>query len=82
MTHWDAKLAVAEGHIVGRESEDCRIIRQGDEGDRDYINYDPAGMIVEDCKKRVCDCKIIIYRETEADKLATDWRILTPEEVK
>ncbi len=83
MNKADALQEVGKGMYAKREAwDDCRLVRSATEGDREFINYDPQGIVVEDCKKRVCDCAIVIYRSTPEDDEAIDWITMTPEEAK
>lgn len=53
----------------------CKIVRKATEGDVDYINFPPEGLIVEDCSGRICDCKIAIFQPTVGDEEAEDYVI-------
>ena len=75
-----AKEKISQGIPMARKAWNtpCRLIRTAEESDYDYINYHPlTGIFVDDCKERVCDCAIGIYRPTPEDLVADDW-----EEVK
>lgn len=78
LTYNEAILAMEEGHSMRREGwDDCKIIRTHIISDYDSINVDSLqGFIIEDCKKKVCDCSVGVYQPTDEDKKATDWQIL------
>jgi len=78
MNFEQAKEKIKEGHEITRSGWDsCKIIRTGKDTDADYINYDVTGLIVESCEKRICDCKIAIFRPTPEDEAANDYIIAT-----
>ena len=83
LTYIQAQDAVKDGMFATREAwGSCRIIRPGVESDWDFINYDPTGVVIDDCKEKVCDCSIGIYQPTEEDKNTRDWIIMSAEEAK
>lgn len=51
----------------------CRYIRAAIPSDYDAINYDINGVIVEDCKAKVCDCAIGVWAFTPEDVDAKDY---------
>lgn len=74
MTYETAKQLVLNGMTLSRTSWDsCKVIRAAKESDVEFINFSTEGIIVEDCEKRLCDCKIIIFNPTHEDKVANDW---------
>lgn len=74
MNYDTARALIDNGMIVSRTTwNDCKVVRAAKESDVEFINYPTEGIVVEDCEKRLCDCKIIIYTPTESDKTATDW---------
>ena len=76
LTYEVAKEAAMRGSVIQRYG-DCREIRLSTVGDYDHIpNVNLDGVLVEDCENRKCDCKTGIFRPTEEDLLATDWRII------
>lgn len=59
--------------VFRAEWDDCRYVRKAVDADMEFINYPTEGVIVEDCNKRECDCKIVIYQPTKEDTIANDW---------
>lgn len=77
----DAIVQVKIGKYAYRKGwGECQVIRSAEESDRDFINFEPKGLIVSDCKRRVCDCRVVIYQQTPEDGKAVDWVVVTPEE--
>lgn len=77
MTYKQIQHELNEGKKVFRsEWEDCKYVRKAVESDVEFINYPVENIIVEDCSKRQCDCRIVIYQPTKEDMVANDWFVL------
>lgn len=51
----------------------CRFIRMPIDSDYDVINFDINGVIIEDCKAKVCDCTVGVWPFTPEDATANDY---------
>lgn len=77
MTWKQIQNEIESGQKVFRsEWSDCKLVRKAEESDVEYINYPVEGITVEDCSKRECDCKIVIYNPTKEDTMANDWYVM------
>ena len=77
MTWKEIQHEINTGNKVFRsEWEDCKYVRRAVDSDIDFINYPVEGVTVEDCNRRQCDCKIVIYQPTKEDTIAKDWFVL------
>lgn len=54
---------------------ECDVIRPAKESDVEYINYPIKDIMVKDCAKPACDCKIIIFKPSIKDYQAKDWMV-------
>ncbi len=79
LNYGEAKNAVIQGHSVTRPSwGNCKKIRPYVESDADFIDVgDTSELIVEDCERKECDCRIGIWVPVEDDRTAADYLIIT-----
>jgi|GEM_PF-3760401 len=74
MTWKQVQHLINDGKKVFRaEWEECKYVRKAVDSDIEFINYPVENAVVEDCNKRKCDCKIIIYTPSPEDARANDW---------
>lgn len=77
MTYNEVQQKIISGEKAIREKwGECRHIRLAVESDEEYINYPYKGLIVQDCNKTECDCKISIFHASTEEMVANDWIIL------
>lgn len=67
---FSGKKAVREKWGIGK------YIRSAVESDEEFINYPHKGLIVVECDRADCDCKICIFHASNEDMVANDWIIL------
>lgn len=77
MTYTLAKKAALDGNAVRCADWDgCRIVRLFRDEDFEQTNYAAENLLVEDCKERICDCKVAVYVPSKKDKEATNWEVV------
>lgn len=77
MTYKEVQEQIVAGKSAIREKwGECKHIRSAIESDEEFINYPHKGLIVQDCDKTNCDCKISIFHASTEEMTANDWIIL------
>lgn len=77
ISYTEALQAIGKGEKVTAKRWDCKYVRLPQLSDHDFLNADSLeGLIIEDCDRKVCDCRVGVWAQQPEDKLAEDYYVI------